>query len=103
MEQSYLWQAYVSRQGGLAVGISAFPSVHLVSTAIVALLLTKINARLLWPGIVLTALMEIGSVRLGWHYVSDGLAGIAIAILVWHLVEVAERHALKWPSALGFE
>ena len=29
--------------------------------------------------------MWIGSVQLGWHYVSDGLAGIAGMLAIWWL------------------
>jgi len=87
-EQNYLWSAYLSGQGWLAGGISAFPSVHLVTIVVLTLLLKKMDIRLFWVGVILTVLMEIGSVRLGWHYVTDGLVGIAVGVFAWYLAGV---------------
>jgi hypothetical protein len=47
----------------------------------------------------MTALIEIGSVRLGWHYVTDGVAGVAIAAISWHVAGIAEQRWLKWYAA----
>jgi len=89
--QDYLWNTHVNGWNNLGAGISAFPSVHMVSMTLVTLLLRKMSVRLCWVGIFLTIAMELGSVRLGWHYVSDGLVGIAIAVMIWRFIQMVER------------
>lgn len=39
------------------------------------------------------ALIWLGSVHLGWHYVLDGAVGMLGAVAVWHL---APRLAFRW-------
>ena len=65
------------------VGISAFPSMHNATAALIALAAWRVNRA---AGIALTvygALILIGSVHTGWHYAVDSYVGIAIAILCW--------------------
>ena len=99
--QDYLWNIYIGGSSFLGAGISAFPSVHMVSMALVTLLFKKVNMYLFWVGIFLTILMELGSVRLGWHYVSDGVAGIAIAVIIWRLTRLTERSTGHRKAAPG--
>ena len=94
-ERDYLWSAYANHEVWLASGISAFPSIHLVTITLITLLLGRIDTRLFWLGAGLTGLMEIGSVRLGWHYVTDGLAGITIAVIAWYLAGLASAGFAK--------
>ena len=47
--------------------------------------------RLQWAGWAYVALIWFGSVHLGWHYFSDGVAGIAGALLVWWMAAVIGR------------
>ena len=80
--QEWLWRGYVDPDLDPA-GISAFPSLHLA-------VLTTVNAfawaagrlagKLLVP---VTALTLVASVHLGWHYLVDGLAGIALGLAAW--------------------
>ena len=84
----YLWRFYQSAQEGLAVGISAFPSVHVATAAWVA-----ITVKTLWPKLfpfaaAWFAMILFGSVYLGWHYLLDGIAGTAIAVLAWKFAQV---------------
>lgn len=76
-----LWEGYES--GSPVGGISAMPSMHLASSALLALY-GFTYAR--WAGWLLTAftgLILLGSVHLAWHYAVDSYAGILIAVLCW--------------------
>jgi len=79
--QALLWRLYDAPDSVSA--ISAFPSMHVASSVLMALIGFKI-AR--WLGIALSIFagsMMIGSVLLGWHYAVDGYAGALIAGAAW--------------------
>jgi hypothetical protein len=63
----------------LAYGIAAFPSLHVATQVLVAIWMHR------WwrPGAILFTLTAffvfIGSMITGWHYLIDGIAGIALA------------------------
>ncbi len=81
--QSLLWSFYSAPQSINA--ISAFPSMHVASTTLMAILGFALSR---WVGLALTAFavcIMIGSVLLGWHYAVDGYVGAAIAVLCWKL------------------
>jgi membrane-associated phospholipid phosphatase len=82
-EQSYLKDFYRSGEVGIGTGIAAFPSMHVTAATIIAFLLASLDRRLGWLGAVFVALIEVGSVRLGWHYAIDGYTGICTAVLMW--------------------
>jgi hypothetical protein len=82
-EQSYLRGFFKSGEVGIGSGIAAFPSMHVTAATLIAFLLRSMDKRLGWLGIAFVALIEIGSVRLGWHYAIDGYAGICSAVIVW--------------------
>ncbi len=90
--QDLLWHMYATRSGNLG-GISAMPSLHVTSTVLMALLAWHVNRKLGWAFIVFTAVIIIGSIDLGWHYVADDLAGIVLAVLFWM---VAGYVAVAW-------
>jgi hypothetical protein len=77
--QEHLLQTYLARDTGLATGISALPSMHVASSAVAALFLTRIN-RLLGT---MNWLVMIGSVQLGWHYAVDGYLALALVTVIW--------------------
>ncbi len=80
--QKTLWASYQG-VGGAFDGISAMPSLHNASAALMALAAWKMNRT---AGILLTlfaVIILIGSVHLGWHYAIDGYAGIALAVSLW--------------------
>lgn len=90
--QQLLWDIYSGPHKLNA--ISAFPSMHVASSVLLALFCFRISR---WLGIALSAFavcMMIGSVLLGWHYAVDGYAGALIAVAAW---TVAGRLArLRW-------
>ena len=81
--QQRLWAAYVHRYDTLGSGISAMPSMHIAMACWAALTLRAVSPKLGWIGWAYVGLIWFSSVHLGWHYVSDGLGGIAGALLVW--------------------
>lgn len=82
-EQSYLREFFKAGEVGIGSGIAAFPSMHVTAATLIAFLLRSMNKRLGWLGIAFVAFIEIGSVRLGWHYAIDGYVGICCAVIVW--------------------
>lgn len=81
----YVWANY--QAGGLEIGggISAMPSMHIAIAVWVALVVASYAPKLRWVGAAFAALIWLGSVHLGWHYASDGLAGGIIALAAWKL------------------
>ncbi|SHJ04024.1 PAP2 superfamily protein [Shimia gijangensis] len=78
-----LWDGYVA--DGRARGISAMPSMHVASSA---LLMFYAYSWRRWAGHLLAvfcAVIMIGSVMLAWHYAIDGYLGFLIAFLCWKL------------------
>ena len=82
-EQSYLRGFFKAGEVGIGTGIAAFPSMHVTAATLIAFLLGSMDRRLGWLGIAFVAFIEIGSVRLGWHYAIDGYAGMCSAVIVW--------------------
>lgn len=80
--QEILWQSYTNHDGIIA-GISAMPSMHNATAALLALLGWHISRA---HGIALTifaVLIFLGSIHLGWHYAVDAYVGVAITFVVW--------------------
>ena len=66
-------------------GIAAMPSLH-VAVAAMCFLACYDYARsawLKWAAGLFALTIFVGSVHLGWHYVSDGIVGMALVTLVW--------------------
>jgi len=82
---SYLWNSFVTREPGIGAGISAMPSIHVATTAWMALALSTAwpKARALVWGFWLA--IFVGSFALGWHYVLDSAVGTIGAIACWKL------------------
>ena len=82
--QNALWDGFTGLRPGSA-GISAFPSMHVATAVLMALLASSVHRA---AGIVMwiyAGIILFGSVLLGWHYVIDGLVSIPFAVLVWRL------------------
>jgi hypothetical protein len=82
----YLWNAYVNRHNVLGGGISAMPSMHVAMACWLALTVRASIPRFQWLGWTYLVLIWASSVHLGWHYASDGFAGITGAFLIWRAV-----------------
>jgi len=78
---SYLWSAFEGQYINFATGISAFPSIHVATTAWAALSLRH------WLAYAYLGMIFVGSVALGWHYAIDGIAGAAGAVMCYALAK----------------
>lgn len=76
---TYLWSNYNAEAGVIGGGISAFPSMHVAIAAWLAIVLRDRGLPLF--GLAYLIGVFACSVILGWHYVADGIAGMAIALL----------------------
>jgi hypothetical protein len=89
-ESDKMWASLASGRPGIVAGISAVPSIH-VAISVWMFLTARIAApRAASYVAVYTALIWIGSVQLGWHYVTDGLAGMLGMLAIWSLSRSVE-------------
>lgn len=91
-----LWEAYQGRYIAYATGISAFPSIHVATTAWMALAFRH------WLAYLYLAVIFVGSIILGWHYALDGIAGAIGAALCYGLAKVVlavELPSWSWRNA----
>ena len=84
-----LWRAYSLHSNEIASGISAMPSLHVALALWFALVARRTRAApLAWTYFWL---IWLGSVHLGWHYVSDGLVGALGMFGIWRVSEAFVR------------
>ena len=84
-ESDAMWESLASGRPGIVSGISAAPSIH-VAISLWMVLTARIMARKLVPfAATYFACIWLGSVQLGWHYVSDGLIGATGMLAIWAL------------------
>lgn len=79
--QDLLWSFYTAPVS--MSGISAFPSMHVASTTLMALYARSYNRRLGRVIAAFAGLIMLGSVLLAWHYAVDGYAGALVAVSSW--------------------
>ena len=78
-----MWQYHVTDTPAVATGISAMPSMHVGLSLWLALISRGGRyAPLAW---LYYAIIWLGSVHLGWHYVSDGLVASVAMLLLWRV------------------
>lgn len=83
--QQELFTAYQQRSFILAGGISAMPSLHVTLAVLFACVGFACHRPLGWGLAAFALLIWFGSIHLGWHYAIDGIAGAALAWLLWRL------------------
>lgn len=81
--QDMLWSWHTNEPQVNA--ISAFPSMHVASSVLMAIFLCRVSRPLGLFAAVFALGIMIGSVLLAWHYAVDGYAGAVIAAACWHL------------------
>jgi membrane-associated phospholipid phosphatase len=87
--QALLWTMHVSDTPVNA--ISAFPSMHVASSVLMAIFLRRLSWLLgIFASVFAVAIM-IGSVLLAWHYAVDGYAGALIAVACWYFAGLLVR------------
>jgi membrane-associated phospholipid phosphatase len=73
----------------LAAGSSrgtAFPSSHQAIALVMSLSSMQWDRRLGWPVLVASLLLGVGAVYGGFHYATDMIAGVGIAVAAWMAV-----------------
>jgi hypothetical protein len=83
--QNRLWETYTGATHFDFAGISAMPSIHLAGAMLFALTGYQVSRWLGWVLFGYCAIIQIGSVHLGWHYAIDGYAGMVFTWLIWRL------------------
>ena len=84
-ESDAMWSSLASDDPGLVAGISAVPSLHVAISLWIYLTARTIAPRAAAVALVYFLLIWLGSVQLGWHYISDGLAGAVGMLAIWAL------------------
>lgn len=78
-----LWMAYQGNYISFATGISAFPSIHVATSAWMAVSFRH------WFAYLYFLTIFLGSVMIGWHYALDGIAGALGAVFCYALARAA--------------
>jgi hypothetical protein len=82
-----MWTSFVTGEPGLAAGMSAMPSLHVAISFWMWLAARSVVPRIAPLALAYAIFIWIASVQLGWHYVSDGLAGMLGMLAIWWLVQ----------------
>ena len=81
----YLWMHYQARDASLGTGISAMPSVHVALATWTACAWYRVWRPLTVPAVIYAAGIWAASIASGWHYSTDGLAGMLVALACFYL------------------
>lgn len=90
-ESDAMWASLASGRPGFVAGISAVPSLHVAISLWIYLTARTMAPRTAPFALAYVVFMWVGSVQLGWHYASDGLAGILGMLAVWWLANWLAR------------
>lgn len=94
-----LWANYQARGALIGGGISAFPSMHVAIAAWLAIVLR--DRGFTWLGVAYLLGIFVCSVVLGWHYVLDGAAGIAVALLADRVSRIWLGEGVQMTKPIG--
>jgi hypothetical protein len=104
MLQDLLWQGQMDGDFGVAMGISAAPSMHVASSWIIARLAWSMGGRARICGSLFLLFIFVGSIHLGWHYAIDGYVAAAAAWVLWRatgwFLDRSAVQTLLWPNGL---
>jgi membrane-associated phospholipid phosphatase len=107
--QSMSWLLHITPQeaqnkGGILLGgVSAMPSLHIGMVTLTAYWLAVTKRKTLFVTVPWVLLVWTSTVVLGWHYILDGVGGVALGVIcVWLTLWVLDRAGvpLKAPEAL---
>jgi hypothetical protein len=91
-ESDQMWRSFSTGRPGLVAGMSAVPSMHVAISFWIVLTARAMSSRLTTLAALYAIVISVGSVQLGWHYVSDGVAGVLGMAAVWRLAGALEQH-----------
>lgn len=98
LTQNTLWATYTGQLDSGVAGISAFPSVHVAVTTLLALTGLALNRVAAVAGVLFLVVILIGSVHLGWHYALDGYVSMAAVGVFWWISKPLTAAFLRWAS-----
>lgn len=101
-ESDQMWAAYEQDSPGLVAGISALPSLHVAISFWIYLATRALNPRVAPVALAYALFMWVASVQLGWHYVADGLLGIAGMTGIWIVAEPIDESIRRACARFGF-
>lgn len=84
-ESDAMWASFITGRPGLVAGMSAMPSLHVAISFWMWLAARALAPRAAPFALAYAVFIWIASVQLGWHYVSDGLAGMLGMLAIWWL------------------
>ncbi len=90
-ESDRMYSSFALRQPGMVSGMSAVPSVHVAISVWIFLASRTMAPSLSRYALLYAILIAVGSVQLGWHYVTDGMLGAVGAVVIWRLSKPLER------------
>lgn len=93
-ESDAMWASFVTGRPGLVAGISAMPSLHVAISFWMWLASRDLAPRLAPFALGYAVFIWVASVQLGWHYVSDGIAGLVGMVGIWWLA----KRIVEWDS-----
>jgi hypothetical protein len=85
VESDRMWASLSGGRPTMVAGISAVPSIHVAISFWMFLAARVMMPRATRSALAYSLLIWIGSVQLGWHYVTDGLVGLLGMLAVWKL------------------
>ena len=90
-ESDAMWASLATGRPGIVAGISALPSIHVAISLWIYLAARSMAPRAAPVALAYFAFIFIGSVELGWHYVTDGVAGAVGMAAIWWRSRTALR------------
>jgi hypothetical protein len=98
--RAFLWRSYRGLNTGIVgAGISAFPSMHVASATLCALVAASAGRAWRWLGVVYCAVILLCSFTLAWHYALDGYVSILATGAIWKAVGWALTDAPTAPES----
>jgi hypothetical protein len=94
-ESDAMWASFASGRPGFVAGISAMPSLHVAISFWIWLAARSLAPRAAPVALAYAIFIWIASVQLGWHYASDGLAGVLGMAALWWVAAKVEGPALS--------
>jgi hypothetical protein len=98
-ESDRMWTSLASGRPSIVAGISAVPSIHVAISVWFFLAARTMASRTAGYALAYAIVLWVGSVQLGWHYATDGLAGALGMLAVWGLSRPVERRAFSLLTA----
>jgi hypothetical protein len=81
--QDFLWAAHAEHHYGFGLGVSAMPSMHNAVSFLYFLAAARAGLWLRAATGAFALIILVGSVHLGWHYLTDGLFAWAATAAIW--------------------